>query len=265
MIEQIILIAIIQGITEFLPISSSGHLNLLHGITDFNDQGLAMDVAVHVGTVFAVIAYNWRELCQMAMSLISFGGFHRDKLGVTVSALIATIPVIIAGYILNQFDGAIQFLRNVEVIAWATLVFGIVLGIADKSSGRRRFATINVFDAVIIGLAQVIALIPGTSRAGITMSAARGLGLSHRAAARFSMVLSIPVILGSGLLKGLDIYESGTVTTIMPMVIAGFLSMIVAFLSIGAMMAIIQRFGFMPFVIYRVALGLVLLSSVYFF
>ena len=97
------------------------------------------------------------------------------------------------------------------------------------------------------------------------MSAARGLGLSHRAAARFSMVLSIPVILGSGLLKGLDIYESGTVTTIMPMVIAGFLSMIVAFLSIGAMMAIIQRFGFMPFVIYRVALGLVLLSSVYFF
>ena len=99
-----------------------------------------MDVAVHVGTVFAVIAYNWRELCQMAMSLISFGGFHRDKLGVTVSALIATIPVIIAGYILNQFDGAIQFLRNVEVIAWATFLFLVLcLVLLINQSGRPPF------------------------------------------------------------------------------------------------------------------------------
>ena len=265
MTEQIILIAIIQGITEFLPISSSGHLNLIHGVTAYDDQGLAMDVAVHVGTVFAVIIYNWRDLVQMATSLLTFGRYNRDKLGVTSSALVATIPVIIAGYILNQYDGAIELLRNVEVIAWATLIFGILLGIADRSTGRRRFDTTNISDAIVIGFAQVLALIPGTSRAGITMTAARGMGLSHRAAARFSMILSIPVILGSGLLKGLEIFETQGMMAFTPLLVGALLAGVVALLSIGAMMAIIQRVGFMPFVIYRVALGLVLLASVYVF
>ena len=263
MTEQIILIGIIQGITEFLPISSSGHLILLHGVTSYDDQGLAMDVAVHVGTVFAVIIYNWRDLMQMASSLLTFGKSDRDKLGVTVSALVATIPVVIAGYILNQYDGAIDLLRNVEVIAWATLLFGILLGVADRSKGRRRFVTTNFSDAIVIGLAQVLALIPGTSRAGITMTAARGVGLSHRAAARFSMILSIPVILGSGLLKGMDVFTRDGAMAFAPLILGAVLAFIIALISIGAMMAIIQRVGFMPFVIYRVILGLVLLGTVY--
>ena len=127
MTEQIILIAIIQGITEFLPISSSGHLNLVHGLSGFDDQGLAMDVAVHVGTVLAVILYNRRVINQMIISVLTMGRSHRDKFGVSLAAIIATIPVIIAGFILNQYDGAIAWLRNVEVVGWATLVFGIVL------------------------------------------------------------------------------------------------------------------------------------------
>ena len=265
MTEQIILIAIIQGITEFLPISSSGHLNLVHGLSGFDDQGLAMDVAVHVGTVLAVILYNRRVINQMIISVLTMGKSHRDKFGVSLAAIIATIPVIIAGFILNQYDGAIAWLRNVEVVGWATLVFGIVLGITDRSQGRRRFATITGSDAVVIGFSQILALIPGTSRAGITMSAARMVGLSRRAAARFSMILSIPVILGSGLLKGLDLYADGTVESLTPFIMGGLLAMVIAFMSIGAMMAIIQRIGFMPFVIYRVILGLVLLGSVYLF
>lgn len=263
MTEQILLIALIQGLTEFLPISSSGHLNLLHSLTSYEDHGLAMDVAVHVGTVLAVIAYNWSDIKKMTLSVLTAGRHHRDMLGVSVSAIIATIPAGLAGVWLNSNDMLIDMLRNVEVIAWTTLIFGIVLGIADRSKGHRRFGTVNISDSLIIGFAQILALIPGTSRAGITISAARAAGLSRRAAARFSMILSIPIILGSGLLKGRDVIEMGETGMILPMVIAGLTAMVIAFLSIGAMMAIIGRVGFMPFVIYRVIVGFILLASVY--
>ena len=263
MIEQLILIAVIQGLTEFLPISSSGHLNLIHGLTHMDDQGLAIDVAVHVGTVIAVIAYNWTEIKKMMVSVLTLGGRHHDLFAVSISAIVATIPAVIAGFLLNQQAEMIERIRNVEVIAWTTLIFGVVLGIADRSEGKRRFVTTNFGDAIIIGLAQILAFIPGTSRAGITMTAARFRGLSHRAAARFSMILSIPVIIGSAVLKGGEVFSNGTVDQFIDMLIAGFIAMVIAFLSIGAMMAIIQRIGFMPFVIYRVLLGIILLAGVY--
>ena len=262
MVEQILLIAVIQGITEFLPISSSGHLNLIHGLSDMADQGLAMDVAVHLGTVCG-IAYNWRDIKKMAVSVLTLGKQNRDLFGVSISAVIATIPAVIAGYMLNANDALVEMIRNVEVIAWATLIFGIVLGFADRSQGKRRFVTTNVGDAIAIGFAQVLALIPGTSRAGITMTAARFRGLSHRAAARFSMILSIPIIIGSGILKAGDVMTAGATDMLTAMIVAAVISMVVAFLAIGAMMAIIQRVGFMPFVIYRVILGIVLLGFVY--
>ncbi|MCE2517555.1 MAG: undecaprenyl-diphosphate phosphatase [Alphaproteobacteria bacterium] len=265
MTEQILLIALIQGITEFLPISSSGHLNLLHNASRYDDPGLAMDVAVHVGTVIAVIAYNWRDIKRMTLSVLTGGRHHRDQLGVSVSAIIATIPTVVIGYWLNAQGHLIDLLRNVEVIAWATLIFGIILGVADQSRGHRRFVTVNISDAVVIGFAQVLAFNPGTSRSGITMTAARAIGLSRRAAARFSMILSIPVILGSGLLKGREVLAAGQTDVLVPMLIAAFIAMVVAFLSISAMMAIIQRIGFMPFVIYRVVIGVILLASVYAF
>jgi len=263
MLEQILLISILQGITEFLPISSSGHLNLLHGLSIQPDQGVSMDVAVHMGTLVAVVIYNWRDIRYMFMSFVTFGRHHREYYGVSVSALSATLPVLVAGYFLNQHGELLEILRSVEVIAWATLVFGILLGIADRSKGHRRFTTTSLFDAVVIGFAQILALIPGTSRSGITMTAARGMGLSRRAAARFSMILSIPVILGSGVLKGLDLIEMGAGEKWVEISLAAVIAMVVALASINVMMTILQRVGFMPFVIYRIILGTVLLGFVY--
>jgi len=265
MIEQILLIAILQGITEFLPISSSGHLNLLHGLSIQPDQGLTMDVAVHMGTLVAVVIYNWRDITRMCLSFFTFGCQHREFYGVSVSALVATIPVLVAGFLLNRNHALLEILRSVEVIAWATLIFGIVLGIADRSKGHRRFTTTSMMDAIIIGLAQVLALIPGTSRSGITMTAARGMGLSRRAAARFSMILSIPVILGSGVIKGLDLLAvGGGGEKWVEITLAAVIAMVVALGSINVMMTILERVGFMPFVIYRIILGGALLGMVYF-
>jgi undecaprenyl-diphosphatase len=265
MLEQFILIAVIQGITEFLPISSQGHINLLHLLTPLDDQGLTVDVAVHLGTVVAVFVYNWREIKRMIISVLTLGRDQRDFYGVSISAIIATIPVVIAGYFLNANDAAIDLLRNVEIVAWSTLIFGIILGFADRSHGRRQFTTTHLGDAITIGFAQVLALIPGTSRAGITMTAARLRGLSHHAAARFSMVLSIPVIIGSAVLKGGELASTASADEWLYLFVAAILSMVIALLSIGVMMAVIQRVGFMPFVIYRVILGAVLLASIYLF
>lgn len=264
MLEQLILIAFVQGITEFLPISSSGHLNLLHGLGFSADYGLSMDVAVHLGTVIAVIIYNADEIKKMTLSFLTLGRYFPDVHGVSVAALIATIPVIIAGFYVNGNPALLEMLRSIEIIAWATLGFGVLLGIADISKGRRRFKTIHLGDAVLIGLAQCLALIPGTSRAGITMTAARAIGIAPRAAARFSMILSIPVILGSGVLKGMDMVREGTWDQWLDMIIAGTIAMVVALVSIHLMLAVIQRFGFMPFVIYRVLLGAGLLAMIYF-
>lgn len=267
MTEQIILIAIIQGITEFLPISSSGHLYLVQGVGGdpslSPDQALAMAVAVHLGTVVAVILYNRSDIGKMLVAICSLGRSRGEYLSVATAAIIATIPVIIAGFWLNNRGDVLAVLSSIEVIAWATLVFGIALGIADRAKGRRRFLTINLGDGVVIGLAQIIALIPGASRAGITMTAGRMMGLGRRAAARFSMILSIPVILGAGALKGRDMLVSGGQNWL-EMALAGGLALVVALLAIRVMMAILQRFGFMPFVIYRVILAAALLATVYF-
>ena len=263
MIEQLLLIAVIQGITEFLPVSSSGHLNLLHGLTDLPDQGLAIDVAVHLGTLIAVVIYNRHDIRGMAAAVLTFGRRQRAWHGVGVAAVIGTVPVVLAGFWLNGRADLVGLLRSVEIVAWATLVFGVLLGIADRIGGRRRFQTIHIGDGFVIGLAQVLALIPGTSRAGITMTAARAVGLGRRAAARFSMVLAIPVILGAGILKGLDLLGSGDADW-PGMAIAAVVAMVVALLAIRAMMALIERVGFMPFVIYRIVLGAGLLLMVYF-
>ncbi len=264
MTEQILLIALIQGITEFLPISSSGHLNLLYSLNQFDDPGLAMDVAVHLGTLIAVIVYNFTDLRQMTFALLTLGRHNKDQFRIAVAAIIATVPIVVVGYILNSQGILIDFLRNIEIVAWATLIFGIFLGIADRQIQHRRLTTINAGDAIVIGLAQIFALIPGASRAGVTITAARGAGLSRRAATRFSMITSIPVILGAGLLKANEILAGNVTELLMPMLAASFLSMIVALLAIGIMMAVIKRVGFMPFVIYRISVGAALLAVVYF-
>ena len=262
MIEQLLLVAAIQGITEFLPVSSSGHLNLVHGLSSWPDQGLAMDVAVHMGTLVAVVLYNFRDIRGMILSVLTLGRVNREWFGLGVSTIVGTIPVVLVGLWLNSRADLVALSRSVEVIAWATLIFGILLGIADRARGRRRFMTIHIGDGLAVGLAQVLALIPGTSRAGIAMTAARAMGLGRRAAMRFSMILAVPVILGAGLLKGADMRGEGAAHWF-DMAVAAGVTMVVALLAIRAMMALVERLGFMPFVIYRTVLALVLLGIVY--
>lgn len=260
---HIVVLALVQGITEFLPISSSAHLILVPRFTDWPDQGLAMDVAVHVGTLLAVMLYFWRDLVFMVSGLWRLTKGKRDP-GAKLSfqIVVATIPVVIAGLLFSKFvpDG----LRSIEVIAWATLGFGVLLFVTDKIGMTiRRIEHLTYMDAIIIGLAQVLALIPGTSRSGITMTAARLLGFERAESARFSMLMSIPTIMAAGILIGKKIYESGDTQLTSDAIMAGGLAFSSALLIIFFMMAWLKRASFTPFVIYRLLLGGALLTVVY--
>ncbi len=253
-------LAVVQGITEFLPISSSGHLILVPKLFGWPDQGLVIDVAVHVGTLGAVILYFWRDVWAMVVGLGRLLRGQRDP-GARLAGyvVVATIPVVAAGFAVNTYAG--DGLRSLEVIGWATLGFGIVLYVADRlGMTLRRLEHVGLHDAIIVGLAQVLALIPGTSRSGITMTAARMLGMERTDAARFSMLLSIPTILGAGTLKGLELYQSSDATLTLAAILAAGLALIAALAAIALMMAWLRRATFTPFVIYRIALGGLLLA-----
>ncbi|MEQ8440810.1 MAG: undecaprenyl-diphosphate phosphatase [Alphaproteobacteria bacterium] len=264
LLHHILILAAIQGITEFLPISSSGHLVLAGPVLGFQDQGLAMDVAVHVGSLLAVCLYFWRDMWTMAVgvgrAVTGRGGPQVRLLG---NVLLATIPVLVAGYFLNDAAGTI--FRSIEIIAWTTLVFGILLWIADRVGMTiRRVEHIAWPTALVIGVVQVLALVPGTSRSGITMTAARFLGLERSDAARFSLLLSIPTILGAGALKGWEVCQTGDFGLTADLGIAAGFSFLTALIAIAVMMAWLKRAGFTPFVLYRIALGGGLLYWVYY-
>jgi len=266
-----VVLALVQGLTEFLPISSHGHLNLVNEMLEglglitapLPEEEPVLFVAVHVGTLGAVVVYFWRDLWTMVLGLLRLTNGRMDA-GARLAGylVIATVPVVIAGFAVNYY--ATDALRSVTVIAWATLVFGIVLYVADRTGMTvRHVEHLGVGDAVIIGCAQVLALIPGASRSGITMSAARLLGMERAEAARFSMLLSIPAILGAGTLKGLDLYRSGDVELTAAAVLAAGLAFAIALPTIFALMAWLQRSTFTPFVVYRVFLGGALLALAY--
>ena len=186
-LEHLLFVAIVQGITEFLPISSSGHLILAPAVTGGADQGPVIDVAVHVGTLFAVVLYLWRDVLRMLRGTLRGLSGRRDAGGLlALQVIIGTIPVVAAGYLYSRYFG-FDALRSAEVVAWATLGFGLVLWIADRVGMTvRRIEHMTMGSTVFIGFAQVLALIPGTSRSGITMTAARLLGFERSEAARFS-------------------------------------------------------------------------------
>ncbi|GAB6052711.1 undecaprenyl-diphosphate phosphatase [Magnetospira thiophila] len=260
---QLIVIALVQGITEFLPISSSGHLILVPVVTGWPDQGLMMDVSVHMGTLLAVMLYFWRDVWAM---IVGLGGLlvGRMDAGARLALLVvvATIPVIVAGFLAKDFVET--QLRSIEVIGWATLGFGIVIYIADKMGmTMRKLEHLGWSDSVIIGLSQCLALIPGTSRSGITMAAARALGMERPDAARFSMLISLPTILGAGVLEGKDLIESGNAQLSLDVLLAVGFTFGSALLAIWGLMAWLQRATFTPFVIYRILLGVVLLAVAY--
>jgi undecaprenyl-diphosphatase len=261
---QIIVLALVQGITEFLPVSSSGHLILVPIVADWPDQGLAMDVAVHVGALGAVLVYFWRDVWLMA------AGLGRQLKGRTDSGarlfwqvVLGTIPVVIAGFLLKTM-GDTDALRSVAVIGWSMLVGGVILWLADRYCMRvKTLAHLPYGEALIIGASQIIALIPGMSRSGITMTAARALGYERPEAARFSLLLSMPTIMAAGLLLGLEVYESGSAALTEAALLGAGLAFVSALVTITLMMAWLKTASFTPFVIYRILLGVVLLGVAY--
>lgn len=260
---HILVLALVQGVTEFLPISSSGHLVITSHILGWADQGLLMDVAVHVGTLFAVMIYFWRDLWMIVSGVIGWVTRRRSP-GTRLAGqlLVATLPVVVVGYFGRDYIG--QFLRDPELIAWTTIGFAVVLWCADKfGMTLRRMEHIGFGSAAFIGLAQVLALVPGTSRSGITMTAGRILGMERRETARFSLLMSIPVIIGAGLLGGIEIYEAGDIALGRDVLVAAGLACAAGLVSIAAMMHWLRRARFTPFVIYRLLLGMGLLYWLY--
>ena len=256
-------LALVQGITEFLPISSSAHLVLVPVLTGWDDQGLILDVAVHVGTLFAVLVYFWRDIMLMVVGAVQLvTGRWTEGARLALLVVVASVPALAAGFALHAL--APDLLRSVEVIAWATLGFGLLLWLSDRIGGiARRVEALRFGDAVLIGLAQALALIPGTSRSGITMTAGRFLGMARDEAARFSLLLSIPTILGAGAVGALDIYEAGDVALGTDAALAAGLAFLSALIAIALMMRWLRHASFTPFVIYRLLLGIGLLVYLY--
>ena len=254
-----IALALLQGLTEFLPISSSAHLILLPRLFGWQDQKLMFDVAVHVGTLTAVLLYFRHELRPILVDwLRSIGTRRMDgdaRLGWAI--IIGTIPVGLAGLVANHFEEA---LRSPLIIAGTTILFGLLLGWADRSGGGVRSEhQVTWRDVLFIGLAQALALIPGTSRSGITMTAGLMLGLSRTGSARFSFLLSIPVIVLAGGLKTLELLKTGNGVDWLPLVAGVAISGISAYLCIQLFIRLLERIGMMPFVVYRLLLGILLL------
>lgn len=259
---HVVILALIQGLTEFLPISSSAHLILPSQVLGWPDQGLAFDVAVHVGTLTAVVYYFRLEIWQILRDwCMQFGSrTQTDNSHLGWAILIATIPVCVAGLLGKDFIET--HLRTISVIATTTIVFGILLWWADaKTTANKRLVDITLLAAFYIGLAQMLALVPGTSRSGITMTAALILGFTRQDSARFSFLLSIPTIFLSGAFATLDLLNSSVVDWL-AMFLGFIVSAVSAYLCIYFFLAAISRMGMLPFVIYRLVLGVVLFGLV---
>lgn len=257
---QALILALIQGLTEFLPISSSAHLILPSEVLGWPDQGLAFDVAVHLGTLLAVMAYYRRDIGAMlggAGQAVAQQKMNEDlRLGLLV--VLATIPAVVFGFLGD--DWIERELRSALVIAITTLVFGGLLWLADAYGTRTKpLAKLGIAGALLIGFAQALALIPGTSRSGITITAALALGFRREEAARFSFLLSIPVILGAGLLKTKDLIELQVPVDWGLMALGAAVSAVTAYLTIVFFIRLLERVGMLPFVVYRLALGIALL------
>ncbi|QFT86749.1 Undecaprenyl-diphosphatase [Halomonas sp. THAF12] len=257
---QIVVLSLVQGLTEFLPVSSSAHLILVPVFSDWPDQGLAFDVALHLGSLMAVVLYFRHELVTMTASWgrSVAGRGTDDDARLAWWVILATIPVCVVGLAFQ--DVISEVMRSPLVLAGGLIVFGVVLGIADwRHRGTRSEYRMSGRDALWIGLAQALALIPGTSRSGITMTAALVLGLSREAAARFSFLLSIPVIVLAGGLEALELAQASVPVAWGDLAAGTVLSGISAYLCIHFFLVFIRRIGMQPFVAYRLILGIALI------
>ena len=264
LIIQIIVLALIQGITEFLPISSSGHLLLVPALTGWKDQGVLTDVMVHMGSFLAVVVYFWKDCINLTMGFIDMLRGRTNAWGrLALLIVVGTIPAVVVGIILDKI-GFMDMVRHMPVIvAWNAIIFGILLYVCDRFGlSIRRMADMTWTPALIIGVAQAVAIIPGVSRSGITMTAARALGFERPEAARFAFLLGIPAIAGAGVLHLGEAAATGVTITI-PMILTMVLTFFVALGTITVLMKLVRHVSFLPFAIYRVALGVVLLAMIY--
>ncbi len=264
-LTHLLILALIQGVTEFLPISSSGHLILLPNLTGMEDQGQVIDVAVHVGTLFAVILYFWRDVKVVTIGSTRLIRGKIDTQGAfwALCLILATIPVILFGLVLN-LTGLDDALRSTAVIGWMMLIFGIVLYWADQTGPVEKTATQwSIKDAAIMGLWQALALIPGTSRSGITITAGRQLGYDRESAARLAMLMSIPTIIASGTLLGVEVVQTADMAAARDGAIAAVFSFLAALAALALMFKLLKSVSFTPYVIYRVILGIILLLIAY--
>ncbi len=262
---QLLLVAVIQGVTEFLPVSSSGHLILLPNLTGLKDQGQVIDVAVHVGTLLAVMLYFWTDV------RIAISGLPRALLGKTdtegarlaLLLMVASVPVVALGLVLHM-TGLDAEMRSITVIGWAMLAFGVVLYWADQAgSTHKTDKNWNLQDAMVMGVWQAVALIPGTSRSGITITGARFLGYNRHDTAKLAMLMSIPTIIASGALLGLESIFTANVGVLKDATIAAIFAFAAALLALSLMMRLLRSVSFTPYVIYRIGLGAVLLVIAY--
>ena len=262
-IFQAIILALVQGFSEFLPISSSAHLILVPKFFDWVDQGLAFDVAVHVGSLIAVVTYFRHDILELLRDF--FASIKQRELvgqsNVAWGVIVATIPVCVAGLLL---DNVIEtYLRSELVIAISTIFFALVLWYADSKVGTKDLASLSIKMALIIGLFQAIALIPGTSRSGITLTAGLILGFSRSDSARFAFLLSIPVILIAGGYEGLKLLKLKEATDWGVVGVGVVFSAVSAYVCIYWFLNLISKISLLPFIVYRLILGAVLLAMVY--
>ncbi|OJX14009.1 MAG: undecaprenyl-diphosphatase [Caedibacter sp. 37-49] len=259
---QIVILAIIQGATEFLPISSTGHLILIPHLFQWLPQGLELDVAMHVGTLLAVVMYFWRDIFQL------FQGFFKILIGkqtlegnLALYIILATIPAIVAGFLLSS--GGMDSLRTIVVVGWMSIIYGILLFLIDRFvPSTQTLQDMTWKKAFLVGCAQALALIPGTSRSGACMTMARLLGFSRLDSARFAFLLSVPAILGAASLTGYKMQAAGQSFLTQEMMIGVGISAISGIIAIRFMMIWLQKSSFTPFVIYRLILGIILLVCV---
>ena len=257
---QIVILAIVQGLTEFLPISSSGHLVLVPYLVEWTDQGLAFDVAVHFGSLLAVVVFFRQDIAGLIRGGVGvLGGDVRSPQSRMALAIgLGTIPAAAAGLLFASWIEA--NLRDPSVIVYTLAGYGVLMALADRFARRDKgISDVTIRDAIVIGVAQALALVPGTSRSGVTITAGRLLGYERQDAARFSFLLSAPVILLATLYKGAEMVMGEAAVAWGELALGVVVSAIVAYLSIEFFMRFVTRIGLAPFAIYRLALaGLIL-------
>ncbi|MBM3509617.1 MAG: undecaprenyl-diphosphate phosphatase [Alphaproteobacteria bacterium] len=264
---QLAVIAVVQGITEFLPISSSAHLLLIPEVTGWTYQGLVIDLASHVGSLLAVVAYFHRDVWTATVGAADLvRGKRTPARRLLLLLIVATVPIVIAGAALVGFGGGgeLAFLRNIQVIGWTLIGFAILLYLVDRAGMTiRRIEYMTYGQAVVIGILQILALAPGTSRSGITMTGGRLLGFERIEAARFASLMSIPAILAAATPSAIALVQSGDVAAGIDAAITVGLTFFAALVALAAMMRWLRFASFAPFVVYRLILGGIVLYWVY--